>query len=188
MHDLITQGKVLYWGTSEWSAAQLMEAYEFANAHNLHAPVMEQPQYNLLWRHRLEVEYAPVFEKYGMGTTIWSPLASGFLTGKYLNGDPGNTRLSRPDLQWLRERLLGEGSGEKPNQVKGFVELAKQVGVSTTHLALLWCMHNARVSTVILGASNVLQLKDNLAALEHIEKVDQSVIEKLNVLFPVVAP
>ncbi|GAB4140521.1 MAG: aldo/keto reductase [Bacteroidia bacterium] len=188
MHDLITQGKILYWGTSEWSADQLMEAHAVAEKYNLYHPVMEQPQYNLLWRHRFEVEYKPVFDQYGMGTTIWSPLASGYLTGKYINAIPSDTRLSRPDLQWLRERLLGSESGNKAEQMLKFQALAQEAGVSMTHLAINWCMKNPNVSTVILGASRAEQLADNLKALETLHLVDDTMMEKLNSIFPIEKP
>jgi aryl-alcohol dehydrogenase-like predicted oxidoreductase len=167
MHNLVTQGKVLYWGTSEWSAQEITEAYEFAKENNLTPPTMEQPQYNLLDRERFEVEYAPVFEKYGMGTTTWSPLASGALTGKYLDGIPDGSRATLEGYGWLRKTMVESDRGqERMQQVAKLLPIAQELGTSLSKLAIAWCLLNPNVSTVILGASRVEQLEENLQALE----------------------
>ncbi|MEP5323872.1 potassium channel beta subunit family protein [Marinobacter alexandrii] len=167
MHNLVTQGKVLYWGTSEWTADEISQAYEFAKENHLTPPSMEQPQYNLLDRERFEVEYAPLYEKYGLGTTIWSPLASGALTGKYLDGIPDDSRASLPGYEWLRERMVESDRGqERMQKVAKLLPLAQELGVSLSQLAITWCLQNPNVSTVILGASRVAQLEENLKALK----------------------
>lgn len=167
MHNLVTQGKVLYWGTSEWSAEQIIEAYEFAEHNHLTPPSMEQPQYNLLDREKLEVEYLPVFETYGMGTTVWSPLASGALTGKYLEGIPEGSRASLGGYEWLREIMVESDRGqERMKRVARLVPVAEELGTTPAKLAIAWCLLNERVSTVILGASRVEQLEENLRALD----------------------
>lgn len=167
MHNLITQGKVLYWGTSEWSAQEIIAAYEFAQENHLTPPTMEQPQYNLLDRKRFEVEYAPVFEKYQMGSTIWSPLASGALTGKYLEGIPKNSRASLKGYEWLKDSMVESERGQKRmKKVAQLVPVAEELGVSLSKLAIAWCLLNKDVSTVILGASRIEQLEENLAAVE----------------------
>ncbi|MCS6916734.1 MAG: aldo/keto reductase [Chitinophagales bacterium] len=178
MNVLIRQGKILYWGTSEWSAEQLTEAYTLAEKHHLIGPTMEQPQYNLLHRHRMETEYAMLFARYGLGTTIWSPLASGLLTGKYLEKDPGNTRLSIPGMEWLRdEKLKDEAARSKVERLK---TIADDLGVSLTRLALAWCLKNPNVSTVILGASRVEQLKENLTALDVVDMLTPEVMQRVD--------
>jgi voltage-dependent potassium channel beta subunit len=167
MHNLVTQGKVLYWGTSEWSAGEITEAYEFARENHLTPPTMEQPQYNLLDRERFEVEYAPLFEKYGMGATIWSPLASGALTGKYLDGIPEGSRASLEGYGWLREHMVDSERGqERMQRVAKLQPLAQELGTTLSKLAIAWCLLNPNVSTVILGASRVEQLEENLQALD----------------------
>ncbi len=167
MHNLVSQGKVLYWGTSEWTAEEIAEAYEFAHANHLTPPTMEQPQYNLLDRQRFEVEYAPLYEKYGLGTTTWSPLASGALTGKYLEGVPEGSRASLPGYEWLRERMVESDRGqERMQRVRELMPVAEELGVSLSRLAIAWCLLNPHVSTVILGASRIEQLEENLGALD----------------------
>jgi aryl-alcohol dehydrogenase-like predicted oxidoreductase len=165
MDALIRQGKVLYWGTSEWPAALVREAHVVARAHHLQAPCMEQPQYNLLHRRRVELEYAPLYAEFGMGTTVWSPLASGLLTGKYGAGMPEDSRLGRdPDLA----RMVmegGEGEGDPVARAQRFAALAAELGVAPAALAIAWCLRNPHVSTVLLGASRVAQLLENLGAL-----------------------
>lgn len=180
MNDLIQQGKVLYWGTSEWSADQITEAHRIAKERYLYAPVMEQPQYNLFTRERFEKEYKPLFENFGMGTTIWSPLASGLLTGKYNEGDPGNTRIARADLQWLKERLIAE---DKLDKTKKFVALAKELGTSSTKLAIAWVLKNPNVSTAILGASKPEQLEETLQSLEALPLLTDEVMKKIEGIF-----
>lgn len=163
MHDLVSQGKVMYWGTSEWSAQQITEAWAVAKAENLHAPVMEQPQYNMLIRDKVEAEYLPLYSLTGLGTTIFSPLASGLLTGKYLKGIPEDSRLSLPGYEWLRDMLMGDNS--KLEQIAQLNQLAASLGMPLHHLALNWCLRTPHVSSVILGVSKLEQLDDNLQAL-----------------------
>lgn len=180
MHNLIMQGKVLYWGTSEWSAEQITEAYEFARRNHLTPPTMEQPQYNLLYRERVELEYAPLYEKYGLGTTIWSPLASGTLTGKYLSGVPTDSRIGLPGYEWLREMLVDSERGQaRMQRIQALLPIAQALGVTPAQLAIAWCLLNPKVSTVILGASRVAQLEENLAAIEVVHSMDEEVCGQL---------
>ncbi len=165
MDGLIRQGKVMYWGTSEWSAAQIRDAHDIARARNLHAPTMEQPQYNLLHRERVEVEYAALYADLGMGTTTWSPLASGLLTGKYNDGVPEGSRLASDDYAWLQRDVLGDEASRRLPRARAFTALATGFGVSPAALAIAWCLRNPNVSSVILGASRVTQLLQNLEAL-----------------------
>ena len=167
MHTLIQQGKILYWGTSEWSAQQITDAYGIARTLQLTPPTMEQPEYNLFCREKIEKEYLPLYNDLGLGTTIWSPLASGILTGKYLKGIPKNSRLALENYSWLKDQLEtpeGKLQLEKTNLLNN---LAKKIGIPLHYLALLWCANNQNVSTVILGASNLKQLKDNLRILDN---------------------
>ncbi|PTY03273.1 aldo/keto reductase [Opitutaceae bacterium EW11] len=179
MHDLVAQGKVLYWGTSEWSAAQIEEAHAVCSRLNLHPPTMEQPQYNLFHRSRVEKEFAPLYKTYGMGTTIWSPLASGLLTGKYNQGIPSGSRLDVPGLEWLRDQLLGPTGKAKIDAVQKLSAVAKELGVTLPQLAIAWCLKNENVSTVILGASRVEQLKENLRALEALPLLTADVLRQI---------
>jgi len=158
MHNLIAQGKIMYWGTSEWSAQEIMEAHMFAERHHLIGPTMEQPQYNMLTRRKVEVEYSQIYKTVGLGTTIWSPLASGYLTGKYIDQKPNDTRLMRDELNWLAERTFTE---ENNSKVKALKTLAEEIGISMPHLGICWCLKNPNVSTVILGASKEEQLIHN---------------------------
>jgi voltage-dependent potassium channel beta subunit len=167
MHNLIVQGKVLYWGTSEWSGQQVTEAHLVARRDGLTPPTMEQPQYNLFERDKVERDYAPIYDNYGLGTTIWSPLASGLLTGKYNDGIPQDSRAALPGYEWLRDRIAGPEGRARVEQVKALAKLADAAGMPIHHLALLWCLANPRVSTVILGASRLEQLTDNLTALDR---------------------
>jgi aryl-alcohol dehydrogenase-like predicted oxidoreductase len=176
MHNLILQGKILYWGTSEWNAQQITEAHYWAAKNNLIAPVMEQPQYNMFKRDTVEGDYLPLFDHFGMGTTIWSPLASGLLTGKYLDGTANdNNRLEQ--MQWLKDRLMGDT--DKLEKVKKLYALAKEIGISLTHLSLAWCLKNKNVSSVILGASKVSQLEENLKCAEALPKLTEEVVNKI---------
>jgi voltage-dependent potassium channel beta subunit len=163
MHQLILQGKIMYWGTSEWSAQEIMEAHMVAKENHLIGPVMEQPQYNMLNRQKVEVEFAQIYKTVGLGTTIWSPLASGFLTGKYRKEDTSGSRLERQELDWLANRTLIDENFAKVEKLK---QLAGDIGSSLPHLAINWCLTNPDVSTVILGASKVEQLEHNLKARE----------------------
>ena len=180
MHNLITQGKVLYWGTSEWTAEEITEAYEFAEKNHLTPPTMEQPQYNLLDRKRFEVEYDPIFRRYQMGTTIWSPLASGALTGKYLDGIPEGSRATLKGYEWLKKHMIDSERGQaRMDKVRNLKPIADELGVSLSKMAIAWCLLNPNVSTVILGASKVDQLKENLEALEVVPLLTEDVQRKL---------
>lgn len=182
MHHLIQQGKVIYWGTSEWSAQQITEAHAVARASHLTPPVMEQPQYNLLHREKVEGEFLPLYESYGMGTTIWSPLASGILTGKYNDGFPEDSRMNLPDYGWLKKIWTNEDGKQKIAKVVELTSLAKTLGISMTHLSLAWCIKNPHVSTVILGASRLSQLEDNLQALDAVEKLTPEVMDQIETI------
>jgi voltage-dependent potassium channel beta subunit len=179
MHNLIVQGKVLYWGTSEWTAQQLTEAHLVARQYNLTPPTMEQPEYNLFTRQRVESDYIPLYQL-GLGTTIWSPLASGLLTGKYNDGIPDGSRLSLPGYEWLKARLDTPEGKKKLEQIRQLAALAKEAGLPLHHLALLWCNANPNVSTVILGASRRSQLEDNLKALAHKDKVTPDLLKRID--------
>ena len=180
MHNLITQGKVLYWGTSEWSAKQLKEAYDFAKENYLTQPTMEQPQYNMLDRSRFEVEYKDLYTQYGLGTTIWSPLASGILTGKYLEKIPEGSRATLRGYEWLKKRVLETERGkERLAAVKALMPLAQELGTTMTKLALAWCLVNPNVSTMILGASKIEQLEENLTCLEVVPLLTKEVQDKI---------
>ena len=163
MHQLIQQGKALYWGTSEWSALEIMQAHFFAEKNHLVPPVMEQPQYNMLWRDKMEMEFLLLFRDFGMGTTIWSPMASGLLSGKYNNADPKDARFNMDNLEWLKNRLL---ISDNILKVKALNEIADRLNTSLAKLSIAWCLKNPHVSTVILGASKAIQLKENLTSLE----------------------
>ena len=178
MDTLVRQGKVLYWGTSEWPAESIAEAHRIARENHCYAPVAEQPQYNLLHRERVEREYAPLYERFGMGTTIWSPLASGLLAGRYNEGIPDDSRLAQPGYEWLRETVLGAGR-ERVERVRHLAPIAQELGVSQAQLALAWCLANPHVSTVLLGASRREQLEQNLAALELVPRIDAAMRQRI---------
>jgi len=181
MHNLIIQGKVLYWGTSEWTADEIKEAYIFAKDNHLTPPTMEQPQYNLLDRKRFEIEYKDLFEKYGLGSTIWSPLASGALTGKYLNGIPEGSRASLEGYEWLKKHMIDSDRGqERMKRVSKYIEIANEYNLNPSKLAIAWCLLNKNVSTVILGASKLEQLIENLSSTDLISKFDDDLVNKLN--------
>ncbi|MGO6841828.1 aldo/keto reductase (plasmid) [Rhizobium ruizarguesonis] len=182
MHDLVAQGKVVYWGTSEWSAQQLTEAYAVARDLRITPPTMEQPQYNIFERQKVESDYLPLYDLMGLGTTIWSPLASGVLTGKYNNGVPADSRMNLPGYEWLKEKWSSDAGRAQLRQVGELAKLADEIGMSITHLALLWCLANRNVSTVILGASRASQLQDNLAALSHRQKMTSDVLERIDTI------
>ena len=176
MDNLIRQGKVIYWGTSEWSAQQITEAHAMAVAHGLTPPVMEQPQYNLFERQKVEGDYAPIYDSFGLGTTIWSPLASGLLTGKYNNGIPNDARANLPGYEWIRDQIASDAGRAKIDKVRDLAKVAEAAGMPIHLLALAWCLKNPRVSTVILGASRLSQLTDNLQALEAVPKLTPDVM------------
>ncbi|EAR09181.1 potassium channel beta subunit family protein [Reinekea blandensis] len=182
MHNLIQQGKVMYWGTSEWSAQQITEAHMVARAYGLTPPTMEQPQYNLLHRDKVESEFAPLYENFGLGTTIWSPLASGMLTGKYNDGIPDDSRLNLPGYEWLKDLWTSDDGKAKLEKIRQLTALADEIGISVAHLSLAWCLKNPNVSTVILGASRLSQLEDNLASLDAVEKLTPDVMEKIEAI------
>ena len=188
MHDLIVQGKVLYWGTSEWSASQIESAHAACDALCLHHPIVEQPQYNLFHRARVEKELSALFRSPGLGTTIWSPLASGLLTGKYNRGVPKDTRLGVAGLEWLRDELLRKPGVEKRlAAVPKLAAIAKELGTSLPCLAIAWCLKNPNVSTVILGASRVEQLAENLGSLDILEKLTPQVMNEIDAISAPVA-
>lgn len=176
MHNLIQQGKILYWGTSEWSAQEIMEAHMVAMQHHLIGPVMEQPQYNMFHRDKVEVEYSQIYKTVGLGTTIWSPLASGILSGKYNDGFPEDTRLGMEGLDWLKEKSLTE---ERVAKTRELTKIAEEVGTTMPRMALAWCLKNPDVSTVILGASKVHHLEENLKALDDVDKLDDATMERV---------
>ena len=179
MHHLVQQGKALYWGTSEWSAAAIRQAHDFARAEHLIGPTMEQPQYNMFHRHRVEVEYAPLYDEIGLGTTIWSPLASGILTGKYNDGIPAGARLSLPNYQWLKPELESEEGERKVAKVKELVPVAKDLDCTLAQLAIAWCLSNEDVSTVITGASRPEQVTENMEALAVAERMTPDLQERI---------
>ena len=179
MHNLIQQGKILYWGTSQWSGAEIMEAHRVADRHNLIAPTVEQPQYNMFERFKMEQDYIPVFKNTGMGTTIWSPLAAGFLTGKYNNGIPEGSRLAIEGFDWLKDRWIQDAKLEK---VKKLSVLANELGVSLASLSIAWTIKNPHVSTAILGATKKEQLLENLKALDAVKVLTEEVMVKIEAI------
>lgn len=179
MNDLIRQGKILYWGTSEWDAQRITEAIGIAKENHLIPPITEQPQYNMFHRDRFELEYRNLYRNFGYGTTIWSPLASGMLTGKYNNGMPADTRAQLPELSWLKEKFEGPEGDNMVKKVQELQKVADEIGTSLPKLAIAWCLKNPNVSTVILGASKVPQLEENLGALEVTEKLTDEVMSRI---------
>ncbi|PIV81594.1 aldo/keto reductase [bacterium CG17_big_fil_post_rev_8_21_14_2_50_64_8] len=179
MNHVLQQGKALYWGTSEWSAAQIRRAYDFARREHLIPPTMEQPQYNMLHRNRVEAEYAPLYDEIGLGTTIWSPLASGILTGKYNDGIPEGSRLSLPSYKWLLPIIEGAEGKSKLDRVRKLQPVAAELDCTLAQLALAWCLTNEDVSTVITGASSVAQVRENLKALDVVPRLTIDVLEQI---------
>ena len=180
MDVLIQQGKILYWGTSEWEAEQITEAYEIAEKFNLTPPTMEQPEYNLFNRGKIEKDYLPLYKKYGLGTTIWSPLASGLLTGKYNHGFPSNSRVYVKGYEWLKEQFESDETIQKIEKVKALEPIAEKLNISLTQLSLGYCLKNTNVSTVILGATKKKQLEENLTTLSIVDKITDSTIKDIN--------
>lgn len=176
MNTLLQQGKILYWGTSEWSASEIMEAIRVAKQYNLIGPTMEQPQYNLFERNKMENDYLLLFKEHGLGTTIWSPLASGLLSGKYTSGVTSDTRLELKGMEWLKDAVLNEEKLKKAGQLQG---LADQLNVPLAKLSLAWCLKNPNVSTVILGASKTAQLKENLTTLEVLPLLTEEIMTNI---------
>jgi voltage-dependent potassium channel beta subunit len=179
MHDIVSSGKALYWGTSEWPAESLTEAFEICDRHHLRRPTMEQPEYNLFNRRRVEEEYRPVIDRYGLGLTTWSPLASGLLTGKYAAGIPEGSRGSLKGFEWLHRSLT---DADRNAKVQALKTVADELDCSLAQLAIAWCAHNPRVSTVITGASRPSQVTENMAALEVLERLDDGVVARIEAL------
>jgi voltage-dependent potassium channel beta subunit len=179
MDHVVRQGKAFYWGTSEWTAAEIMEAHAVARREHLMPPVMEQPQYHMLEREKVEREYAPLYDTVGLGLTIWSPLASGVLTGKYLKGIPEGSRMSLPNMQWLRGAVEGEAARANAEKVRKLEPIARDVGATLAQLAIAWCVKNPRVSTVITGASRPEQVTENMKALEVTGRLTPEVMERI---------
>jgi voltage-dependent potassium channel beta subunit len=177
MHEMVSAGKALYWGTSEWSAADILGAWQIADKHHLHKPIVEQPEYNLFKRKRVEVEYARVFDELGIGTTTWSPLASGLLTGKYAKGVPEGSRASLKNMAWMLDALVDPARNAK---VLELAKIASELGATTAQLAIAWCVKHPRVSTVITGATRVAQLQDNMKALEVAAKLTPELMARIH--------
>lgn len=180
MNQLIQQGKILYWGTSEWSAEQIREAYQVAQQYNLIGPSVEQPQYNMLFRNRVENEYSSLYQDVGMGLTTYSPLRSEILTGKYLDGVPDDSRLNLPGYEWLREMLLSKQGLKNQESLKKLQPIATELDISLTNLAIIWCAKNTNVLSVILGASKISQLQSNLRAVTDYDKVTDEIMSNIN--------
>ena len=177
MSDMITRGKALYWGTSEWSGADIRSAWEIAERHHLHKPVMEQSQYNVFHRKRIEQEYAPLYADIGLGLTTWSPLASGLLTGKYRSGIPAGSRGALESMSWLAERLTDPAKNAAVDQLEG---IAAEIGASVGQMAIAWALKNPHVSTVITGASNVGQLRTNLLSVDVVPRLTPEVVARID--------
>ena len=179
MSDMINRGQALYWGTSEWSADEIRAAYDIADRHNLHKPLMEQPQYNILWRDRVEKDYKRLYEDIGLGTTTWSPLSSGLFTCKYLNGVPEGSRATLPGYEWLKGMLTDEGRNKKVADLK---VIADELGISLTQLSLAWCAKNPNVSTVITGASSAAQVRENMTALDAMPLLTPEIMDRIDLI------
>ena len=176
MNDLLQQGKIMYWGTSEWSADEINEAFLCSKKFNLRGPSMEQPQYNILCRERFEKEYKNIFKKYKIGSTIWSPLASGLLTGKYNDGIPSKSRFKVKGYEWLADST----NQQDFKKIKKIVTLSKKINIKPSQLAILWCLKNKNVSTVIIGASRLSQLKENLKSIDYSDVITDDIIDEIN--------
>ena len=180
MNQVIQSGKAFYWGTSEWSAVQIQKAYQIARENNLRPPLMDQPQYNMFHRDKVESEFKPLYEDIGLGTTIWSPLASGLLTGKYNDGVPDDSRLSMDQYEWLKESLLESEEGkQRLKKVGELANVADDLGISMPHLALAWCLKNDDVSTVITGASKPEQVVENMKVIDKVDLLTDDVIDEI---------
>ncbi|HEY3832564.1 MAG TPA: aldo/keto reductase [Acidimicrobiia bacterium] len=177
MSDIVASGKATYWGTSEWSADEIRAAYDIAERHHLRAPVMEQPQYNMLTRRKVETEFARLYDDVGLGLTIWSPLASGLLSGKYLDGVPDDSRAKLDGYEWVEGMVTEQSRSEK---VRRLIPIAEELGCTLAQLALAWCAVNPRVSTVITGASRPQQVRENLGALDVLPKLDDDMMQRIN--------
>ena len=182
MHNIVEWGKAMYWGTSEWAASEIIEAIQIAERHHLHKPVVEQPQYNLFEQGRMQGDYVRFYKEYGYGSTIWSPLASGLLTGKYKNGIPADSRGALKGYEWLKNNLTNE---QKLAKVAELDLIAKELDCKLSQLALAWCLKNPFVSTVITGASRVEQVHENMKAADVVDRITPEVLEKINAIFGV---
>ena len=182
MHNIIERGKALYWGTSEWDAADILCAIEIAERHHLHKPIVEQPVYNLFEQHRFSPEYEPVYKEYGYGSTTWSPLASGLLTGKYNDGVPDDSRGALAGFDWLQDQLT---DAQRLNRVSALKPLAEQMGASLAQFSLAWCLQNPHVSTVMTGASRVEQVNENMKAIEFVDSFTPDVMQEIDGIFGV---
>jgi voltage-dependent potassium channel beta subunit len=180
MNQVIRQGKAFYWGTSEWSATEIMEAYGVARREHLIPPAMEQPQYHMFHRQKVESEFLRLYREIGLGTTIWSPLASGLLTGKYNHGIPKGSRLDLEGFDWLKERLTDETWKENLKKLNDLDKIAKELGGTLAQLAIAWCMKNPNVSTVITGASKAEQVRENMKALDVYQQINADVMERID--------
>lgn len=179
MNHVINQGKAFYWGTSEWSMAQIMEAYHIARREHLIPPLMEQPEYSMLKRDKIEHEFLPLYEKIGLGTTICGPLKSGFLTGKYINGIPDGSRLSLPGFDWLKEILFSEEGMKNMEKIKKLTKIADELEISMASLALAWVLKNPNVSTAMVGGSNPEQVKENMKVIDYVGLLTDGVMERI---------
>ncbi|MFV2072617.1 MAG: potassium channel beta subunit family protein [Thermoanaerobaculales bacterium] len=179
MNQVISEGKALYWGTSEWPATRILDAYHIARRERLIPPLMEQPQYNLFHRDRVEREFAPLYELFGLGTTIWSPLAGGLLTGKYTDGIPSSSRSTLEGYEWLRTRYESDEAAANIECVNRLTPIAEELGCTMAQLALAWCLTNPRVSTTITGASSPKQVRENMAAIDVVERLTPDVLERI---------
>ena len=182
MNLIIQQGKALYWGTSEWSAEQIRHAYEFARREHLIPPTMEQPEYNMFRREKVEKEFLNLYRDMGLGTTTWSPLASGILTGKYNDGIPQGSRLSLKGYEWLRARLESEEGKKRIEKTRKLTQIADELGVTMAQMAIAWCLKNPHVSTVITGASSADQVKQNMKALDALPLLTDEIMEKIETI------
>jgi len=176
MNDLLHQGKIMYWGTSEWSADEINEAFSCAKKYHLRGPSMEQPQYNILYRQRFEKEYKSIFKKYKIGSTIWSPLASGLLTGKYNKNIPEKSRFKVKGYEWLADSM----NEVDFNKIKKITDLSKKLNIKPSQLAIQWCLKNKNVSSVIIGASKLSQLKENLKSINYSEIITDEIVDEIN--------
>jgi voltage-dependent potassium channel beta subunit len=182
MSHLVETGRAFYWGTSEWSAEEIRDAWHVARRERLVPPTMEQPQYNLLFREKVEREFARLYDDIGLGTTTWSPLASGLLTGKYNDGVPEDSRLALAGYEWLRKMVLGEGSERNIARIRALADVADDLGCTQAQLAIAWCLKNPHVSTVITGASRPEQVHENMKALEVVPLLTDAVLERIEAL------
>ena len=169
----------MYWGTSEWNSQQITEAFQVADKYSLIAPTMEQPEYNMFNRYRVEIEYRELYKNFGLGTTIWSPLASGLLSGKYGQKIPKDSRLNVPGYEWLKDNFYSN-EGEKIKKVESLKKIAKELGCSMPCLSIAWCAVNENVSSVILGASNEKQLRENIKSVELVDKLDDEILSRID--------